>query len=232
MLARLGTVVVPSRAVADFLAEHGLPRDRLRVVPNGIDVRRTEPTPAHDPLVVGTAGILEHRKGIDVLIEACSRTKKPVRLEVFGEGSLRNELERQASEAGVDAVFHGDVAGFRDRLPELDIFVLASRDENLPMALLEAMAAAVPVISTRVGGVTELIEDGVSGLVVEPEAAAAVAAAIDSLAADELFRERIARAGGRRVAEQFSQEVMARQMVDLYEELCRPTAVEAGSIAR
>jgi len=231
-LGRLGAVVVPSRAVADFLAQHGLDRRRLHVIPNGIDVRRTEPAPARDPLVVGTAGVLQHRKGIDVLLEACAKVQAPIRLELFGDGPLRGKLERQAAALGIDAVFHGQVANMRDRLPELDVFLLSSRDENFPMALLEAMAAALPVVATRVGGVAELVEDGVSGLLVEPVDADGTAAALDALASNVPLRERVARAGARRVAERFSDESMARRMIELYEELCRPTGSPARNAIR
>jgi glycosyltransferase involved in cell wall biosynthesis len=221
LLSRLGLVVVPSRAVADFLVSRGLDRRRLRVVPNGIDVRRREPAPAREPLVVGTAGILEHRKGMDTLIEACARAAKPVQLEVFGDGSLRSALEDQAARFDVAAVFHGAVADVRDRLPDLDVFVLPSRDENLPMALLEAMAAALPVIATRVGGVPELVEDGRSGLLIEPDAPEELARAIDALAADEETRARLARAAAQRVADRFSDEAMAGGIVAVYEELVK-----------
>jgi glycosyltransferase involved in cell wall biosynthesis len=231
-LARLGTVVVPSRAVAGFLAEHRVGRRGLRVIANGIDVRRTEPGPVREPLVVGTAGILEHRKGIDVLIDACSRVGRPLRLELFGDGSLRSELERRAVSLGVEAVFHGQVDGVRERLPELDVFVLSSRDENLPIALLEAMAAALPVVATRVGGVAELVEDGVSGLLVRPDDVDGIATALEALASDEALRERVARAGARRVADDFSDEAMARRMVELYEELSPSPAVAVGSAVR
>src|SRR5262249_21415205 len=137
-LALLGQVIVPSRAVARFLVATRFPAGRLHVVPNGIDLRRTEPAPAHEPLVVSTAAILEHRKGVDVLLDAVARVDAPVRVEIFGDGSLRGELEQQARALSVDARFHGRVDEVRPRLEGLDVFVLPSRDENLPMALLEA----------------------------------------------------------------------------------------------
>lgn len=219
LLSRLGVVVVPSHAVADFLIEHGLDRNRIRVIANGIDVRRTEPVPAQSPLVVGTSGILEHRKGLDTLIAACAAADVPLRLEIYGDGSLRSELQQQATGLGVNATFHGEVSDVRDRLEKLDLFVLASRDENLPMALLEAMAAALPVVATRVGGVPELIEDGVSGKLVAPEDIDGLAAAITSMGSDEPLRERLARGASRRVADHFSDETMARAVVRLYEDV-------------
>jgi glycosyltransferase involved in cell wall biosynthesis len=217
-LALLGTVVVPSQAVARFLAAHRFPAGRLRVVPNGIDLRRREPAPAHEPLVVGTAAILEHRKGVDVLLDAAALVGRPLRLEIFGDGSLRGELEARARRLALDVEFHGRVPDVRERLEGLDVFVLPSRDENLPMALLEAMAAAVPPVATRVGGVPELIVDGESGLLVAVDDVAGLAGAIESLAAEPERRERLARQAARRVADRFEAGSLGRRMVELYRE--------------
>jgi glycosyltransferase involved in cell wall biosynthesis len=217
-LALLGQVIVPSRAVARFLVAHHFPARRLHVVPNGIAMRRTEPTPAHEPLVVGTAAILEHRKGVDVLLEAVAKVDAPVRVEIFGDGSLRRALEQQAGALGVDARFHGWVDDVRSRLEGLDVFVLASRDENLPIALLESMAAAVPPVATRVGGVPELVVDGESGLLVAVDDADGLAAAIAALARDPERRERLARQAAQRVANEFGAEALGRRTVSLYVE--------------
>jgi glycosyltransferase involved in cell wall biosynthesis len=216
LLSYLGTVVVPSHALADYIAAHGFPRRRLHVIPNGIAVRRREPPPRHDPVVIGTAALLERRKGIDVLLEASTRLATPHRLVIYGDGPLRDELEALARRLGAPAEFLGFVPGFADRIEELDVFVLPSRGENLPIAILEAMAAAVPVVATRVGGVPEVVVDEETGLIVEPDDVEGLAAALDRVAADDLLRERFGRAGATRVAERFDARSTARQMVDLY----------------
>jgi glycosyltransferase involved in cell wall biosynthesis len=220
LLSRFGTVVVPSHALERFLVRRGFPARRLRVIHNGIAVRRTEPRPPHDPLVVGTVAVLEYRKGVDLLIDACARLDRPLRLEVFGDGAERSALERQAARLDVDARFHGFVDDLRTRLDELDVFVLPTRADNLPIALLEAMGSALPVVATRVGGNPEVVEDGESGLLVEPEDAGALAAALERLASEDGLRERLAREGARRAAERFDTARVAERMVALYEELC------------
>jgi glycosyltransferase involved in cell wall biosynthesis len=220
-LARLGLVVVPSRAVARFLVEHGLPERRVRIVPNGVTATPAEPVRRHDQLVVGTAGVLQHRKGVDVLLEAAALAESPVRVEIFGDGPLAAELHALAERLGVDARFHGDVENARARFGELDVFVLASRDENLPMAALEAMAAAVPVVATRVGGVPELVLDDETGLLVEPDRPDELARAFDRLGADEELRLRLARDGARAVRERFSTDAMAEATIAVYEEALR-----------
>src|SRR5205807_1114759 len=127
-LTALGDVVVPSHAMADFLAAHGLSRRRLHVIPNGVAaVGGSEPR-SRPGFTVGTAANLEYWKGIDVLVDAC-RLAGPLRLEVFGDGAERARLERQARDAGVDARFHGFVADLPARLGSLDAFALPSRAE-------------------------------------------------------------------------------------------------------
>jgi glycosyltransferase involved in cell wall biosynthesis len=222
LLTHLGALVSPSEAMARLLVSYGFPRRRIHVIPYGIEV---QPAPERDarpaqPLVVGTAANLEHWKGVDVLVRAASLARAPVRLEIFGQGTLRDELERQARELGVDARFHGFVADLRPRLAELDVYALPSRGDNLPVSILEAMAAGLPVVGTRVGGIPELVADGETGRVVELDDAEGLARALDELA--ERPDERLAwgRAGAERVAERFSAAGVARRMIDLYERLC------------
>jgi glycosyltransferase involved in cell wall biosynthesis len=219
LLSHLGAVVVPSYAMKRFLAANGFPDRRMHVIPNGVAVRRPAPAPLHDPPRLGTAAILEHRKGIDVLLEALAALKVPARLDVFGEGSLRPALEEQAHRLGVDVGFHGFVPDLRDRLLDLDVFVLPTRADNLPVAILEAMAVGLPVVATRVGGVPELVADEETGLLVEPDDPDALGAAIARLVTDPELRIRMGSAGSQRVLANFDSEHVADQMVRLYEQL-------------
>jgi glycosyltransferase involved in cell wall biosynthesis len=219
LLSRLSTTVVPSHALARFLVERGFRAGDMRVIPNGITVRRSEATAANEPPRIGIAAILEYRKGIDVLLSACARLETPFRLELYGDGSLRSELEQQAGLLGVDARFHGYVDGLPERIAELDLFVLPTRADNLPIAVLEAMASAVPVVATRVGGLPELVAHGETGLLVEPEDPAALADALDSLLRDPARRRALGGAGALRAADRFDAARVAAQMLALYREL-------------
>jgi len=219
-LTRLGHVVAPSQAMVDFMLGHGFPASRLHVIPLGIHAG-----PAADPrenggLVAGVASNLEYWKGVDVLIAAAAAMRQPVRLEIFGSGSLADELERQARDAQVDAHFHGFVPDARSRLRELDVLVQPSRADNFPLAVLEAMAAGIAVVATRVGGVPELVVDGQTGLIVDPEDATALADALDSLAADPARRRELGRRARARVLDEFTPERMAVRTVALYRDLC------------
>jgi glycosyltransferase involved in cell wall biosynthesis len=220
ILSRLGCVVTPSCAMAQFLVEHGVPRRRVVVIPSGIDSTRSETKPLHEPPIVGTAANLERWKGVDTLIEACSAVPRRLRVEIWGDGTQRRALERRAHALNVDAVFHGRVPDARDAIGRLDVFVLPSRAENLPLSVLEAMSAAVPVVVTKVGGVPEIVTDGVTGLVVEPDDPHAMASAITVLTTNEQERRAIGAAGARAVTERFGADEAGARLIRLYEELC------------
>jgi len=220
-LARLGDVVTPSRAMADFMVEHGFPSRLVHVIPFGAEPGETRsPRDGDGTLVAGVAANLEPWKGIDLLLEASAQARSRVRLEIYGTGSQRDPLERAARELGVEARFHGFVADLREPLAGLDVLVQPSRADNFPLAVLEAMAAGLPVVGARVGGIPELVLDGETGLLVEPESPAALAAALDSLAESPERREAFGRRGQERVAESFSVDAFIRRTIELYEELC------------
>jgi glycosyltransferase involved in cell wall biosynthesis len=219
-LTRLGDVVAPSQAMADFMLAHGFSPERLHVIPVGIELANggVVETEDREVLVAGMAANLEYWKGVDVLLEAARLVKAPLRLEIYGVGALADDLRRQAQ--GLDAHFHGFASDMQARLAEVDVLVQPSRADNLPLSILEAMAGGLPVVGTRVGGIPELVVDGETGLVVEPEDPVALAAALDALAARPEWRRELGRRGRERAAEHFSAEGVARRMVALYEDLC------------
>ena len=100
------------------------------------------------------------------------------------------------------------------------MLVQPSRADNLPLSILEAMAAGLPVVGTRVGGIPELVVDGETGVVVEPESPRALADALEQLAGDPDRARKLGRNGAERAAEHFSPDGVAARMVALYEELC------------
>jgi glycosyltransferase involved in cell wall biosynthesis len=214
-LTRLGHVVAPSHAMADFMVSHGFPRRLVHVIPYGMELGENGLREDHDGLVAGVAANLEYWKGIDVLLEAARLMHNPLRIEIYGVGSKQAELERQA--AGLDVHFNGFV---QDPMARIDVLVQPSRADNLPLAILEAMAAGLPVIGTRAGGIPELVVDGETGLLVAPERPDQLAAALDSLAANPERRAEMGSRGRERVQEHFSADAIARRTVDLYEELC------------
>jgi glycosyltransferase involved in cell wall biosynthesis len=136
LLSALGDVVTPSAAMAGYLVDHGVAARRVHVIPLGIPPVAPVSRGSNRPFTVGAAANLEYWKGIDVLVAACALARRPLRLEVYGDGALRGELERQARAAGVEARFHGFVGDLPARLAGLDVFALPSRADNFPSSIL------------------------------------------------------------------------------------------------
>jgi glycosyltransferase involved in cell wall biosynthesis len=140
---------------------------------------------------------------------------------VVGDGGNKKELEEYACQLGLGQriVFTGFRGDVPELLSEVAISVLPSLSEGTSNTLLESMAAGVPVIATRVGGNPEVIEDGVSGLLVPPRDSAALAAAMDRLLEDEILALALGQAGMRRVSELFSLEGSVHETEHLYQRL-------------
>jgi len=223
---RRAEVVLPVsddlRAALQALAPEG----RYRVVPNAVfeDVfRPADGRPGGAVPRLLTVGRLDSgHKGVDTLIEALGRLDRPYRLDVVGEGAERPGYERLAHRVGV-----GDRIRFHDfeaqpklasRMRSADLFVLASRYENNPCVLIEAMASGVPVVATEVGGVPEIV-DAESGLLAPPEDPAALAVRIDAALErlDAFDREAIARSA----VERYGTQAVGRALGDVYAELVR-----------
>ena len=189
--ARAAGVLVQSRTmVADFLAElervspQTLPvvRAKLGVVENGLDLPQLGEYRDNGPVL--SVGRLVPEKGMDVVIDSCARLGRP--LVIAGRGPESPVLQAQAADLRADVRF----TGFLDReaLDELyrqsSVVVLASHSEGTPNVVLEAMAHARPVVATRVGGIPDLIEDGVNGLLMSVGDSDALTSALSRLAAD------------------------------------------------
>ncbi|HKW12869.1 MAG TPA: glycosyltransferase, partial [Candidatus Krumholzibacteria bacterium] len=132
---------------------------------------------------------------------------------------LRNELEKRVAERGLSAAVHfaGARSNVRDYLAAMDVFVLSSVTEGLAMTLLEAMAAARPIVATCVGGNAEVVEDGVTGRLVPASDPAALAAALAALLAEPALAQRMGEAGHTRAIERFSLDAMVARYQAVYD---------------
>jgi glycosyltransferase involved in cell wall biosynthesis len=210
-----GVVVVAERMRPAYAA---LPGERgLSVIPNGVHpparahfpgaVRMSLGIPPGAPCV-GVVARLVAQKRIDRLLDSVARLPAKVHCIVAGEGPLRDALRRQAAALGIGGRVHfvGYRADVADVLGALDVFVLASDREGMSNAMLEALAAEVPVVSTRVSGADEALRRGADGVapgVVVDFDAAAVADAVGAVLADSERRRAMAKAAGRRAREMF-----------------------------
>lgn len=177
--------------------------------------------------VVGTVTRLVAVKDIALLLEAAAllRTRRPhVRFVIVGDGPERSALEGRAADLALGEVveFRGEVRPAWPALREFRVFALTSVSEGVPLAVLEAMAAGLPVVATAVGGMPEIVEDGVTGFLVSREGdratvAAALASRLETLLADWEVRERMGAAARRRATQEFSTALAARRTLRFYE---------------
>jgi glycosyltransferase involved in cell wall biosynthesis len=220
---RADAVVTPSEAMADALvARVGYARGRLTVVPNGISVPSS---PIARGEAVGTLSVLEPVKGLDVFVEAAALLapgRPALAFAVFGEGTLDAELRERARRLGMDGciTFFGHVPADQ-ALERLAVLALPSFMENAPLALLEAMAAGVPVVASRVGGIPETAPEG-TALLVEPGDPAALAEAIARLLDDPELASRQSAAARAYVQRERSEAEMVRRLLEVYERVRRP----------
>lgn len=224
--ARADAVVVTSTGLADDLAgRYGVPRAKLNVLPNPVDLDMVaarvadavEGEPGEGPIVVG-AGRLAGVKNFALLIEAVAGLGA-VRLWILGDGPERGRLETLARERGLGdrARFWGFQSNPWKFMARASVFALTSTYEGFGNVLVEAMACGAPVVATRSPGTTDIVDDGVNGLLVEHDRAA-VAHALARAIGDGELRARLVKSARERVAEYAAPRVAARYE-RLFEEL-------------
>jgi glycosyltransferase involved in cell wall biosynthesis len=232
--ARLAThVTAVSEAVAETVVALGVPRERITVIPNGVDAGRfTAPAygRGNGTAVIGSVGCLAARKDYGTLLEALAlldRRGLDWRADLVGDGPERGRLEGQALRLGLErrVRFLGERDDIEALLPTFDVFVLSSREEGIPNALLEAMAAGRPAVATAVGGTPEVLKAGEQGWLVPPATPAALAAALEQVLRGPEEAERRGRAARRRVLEEMDIGAMVRRHEAFYR---RAAGIEAA----
>ena len=229
-------VVVVSDSGRDALIARGYPSDRVTAVPPGRDLepfisaRKGQVAAAQitgvppTARVVLTVGRLAPLKGLRYLLDAWRlvASMPDVYLVIVGNGELESELKAYAAALGIEqrVVF----AGFRSDVPSLlaraDVFVLSSLWEGLPMAAVEAMAAGCPVVATAVGGTPEVVEDGVTGLLVPPQDAPALAEALVRVLTAPDISSTLATAAADRVQIRYTREALLAATRAVYLKAC------------
>jgi glycosyltransferase involved in cell wall biosynthesis len=249
-------VLVNAESIREWLIGDGYRPEKIRIIRNGIDLSRFETAksragirnelglPPDAPLVVTLARV-NPQKGLEYFIDAAAavgRRFPGARFLVVGEGlfgrkgtverdvAYQQQLERRAERLGLAGrvIFTGFRADAPELLSEASLSVLPSLSEGLSNTLLESMAAGVPSVATRVGGNPELIEEGVSGLLVPPRDAAALARAMVAILDDRDLALRLGAEAKRRAVERFSLERMVRETEDLYLGLLERKTKRAG----
>ncbi len=230
---RCAKVVAISQAIAGILRTAGVPAERLSVIPSGIDPQRFAGADrargraalglANDELAVLCVAALEDHKDHGTLLAAWREvvaTHPRARLLLAGEGGLREALAAQAS-----SLPRVSLLGFRDDIPDLlaaaDAFALTSHMEGLGTAVMDAMCCRLPVVATRAGGIPELIEDGVDGLLAPVRDAAAVASRLSQVLGDAAMRTRLGAAAEATARRRFLAAAMVDAYVELYDRILR-----------
>jgi glycosyltransferase involved in cell wall biosynthesis len=215
---RRSTVVLPSETLLRLAREVWcLPERCLVHIPNGIDCDRfAAPPPGPEP-VIGTVAALRPEKNLHRLIDAFALVvaRRPARLVVVGDGSERASLEDHARRLGVEVSFAGARPDPETLLPSFAVFALSSDTEQMPLSVLEAMAAGRPVAATAVGDVTAMVAPENRPFVVAPSAGA-LAGALLALLDDPGRAAEIGAANARRARERFDQEAMVRAWRPLF----------------
>ncbi len=218
----------------DYLISNDFRADKIVRIPNGIDINKFYPRPEKRPdpakaeRDILCVARMSFPKGVDVLLHAWYRmlrepdewraNLKP-RLLIAGSGELEEQIERIARELGIEesVVFLGLTKDVLPRLQEAWGFVLPSRWEGMPNALLEAMACAVPCISTRVSGSEDIVENGVNGLLVEPEQPVELAHALRRVIEDTDFAHSLAQQGLETILRDYQLARVTERMLELYD---------------
>jgi L-malate glycosyltransferase len=223
--------IAASEAIRHMLIADGVPEDRTVTVHEGIDVEHVLAAPLvdvhqafflpHGSPVVGNIAALVPHKGQRHLIEAAHIVVQKVpdaRFVILGEGELRESLERLIKEYRLEK--HVLLPGFRTDvlgcLKSFDLFVMSSVTEGLGTSLLDAMACSRPIVATEAGGIPEVVENGVTGLLVPPRDHTAMADAIVTLVNDQARRRQMGDAGFARVNEKFTVERMIAGTAAVY----------------
>jgi glycosyltransferase involved in cell wall biosynthesis len=236
VMRQMDRVVCVSKAEANRVRAAGVRPEHTVVIENAVATDDVAPRNAQDRgtlegffprrprTIIVAAGRLSVEKGFDILVDAAAllaAAHPEAGFVLFGDGPLRPQLAQQIAQRKLDGQFvlGGFQTDLHRLLPQADLLVLSSHTEGMPVIVLEALAAGLPVVATAVGGVPEVIHEAEQGLLVPAGDAHRLAAAIDRLLGDDSLRQRLGEAGRQRIVEHYSCRLQAIKYQQLFDRL-------------
>ncbi len=235
---RFNAVVAVSRPLAELLRASGIPANRVHVVPNALapqpsplarDAARRALGLPNDAFIAGWVGRMSPEKSLGTFVSAiASLQDADISAAILGDGVERRLQERRSRELATAQFFWcGEVRSAASYFAAFDVLVLSSRTEGLPMVLLEAMAARVPIVSTAVGGIPDLLS-AAEALLVPPDAPSALAAAIRSVRTDPVSAATRTRAAQLRQQSHFTVQCLNDRYIEIYRGVLEDRSTAAG----
>jgi len=231
--SQASAVITISEFNKKFLIDKGVDPSKISIIRCGVKAIELKKekyiVPDKEPItVIGSLGRLVEKKGLDTLINALSLIDSPFRLEIAGDGPLLNELEELTKKLNLSHKIFFKGAIPHDEVPQwlshLDVFVLAcKKDSNgdmdgIPVVLMESMLLGVPVISTFISGIPELIEDGVSGLLSQPDNNIMLSEKITTLIDNPQLSEFFSIAAARKIKKEFDSDLNVGRLIKVWKE--------------
>jgi glycosyltransferase involved in cell wall biosynthesis len=223
-------IITNTKSIKDKYESYGwFPENFIHVIYNGVEIHddiesidlRKKYTLPKNSKIVFSAGRLDHQKGFDLLIEVAKKAKEQHlnwQILIAGEGKLRESLKALSAKTKVKDMIH--FIGFSNQVPSLlmsaDVFVMPSRYEGMPNALLEAMAAGKANVATAVNGAPELVENGVTGFLVKTESSNEIFDRLRQILSDKDLRMSMSLASLEKVKQQFTNEKMVENLEKLF----------------
>jgi len=235
-LRHMDAVLAVSRPLADRLAEAGVPAKKIHFVPNGFAplARSSTRGAARQQLglnasarVIGWVGRLSREKGADVMLDAIAACENAWRLSMIGDGPEREALRLRAATLGIAdrVLWHGPISNAAALFSAFDAFVLSSRTEGTPIALFEAMHSNVPIVTTSVGGVPDVVSSA-EAILVPSEQPTMIARALDSILTDPAAAKQRSARASQRVIRDFGPDKWLAEVERIYR------AIESNVVVR
>lgn len=219
---RTDRLLTVSHSFKEYLKPYVLNHDQIDVIPNGFDEKRFKPVPHENEVAqLVTVCRLVPAKGIDTLLEACARLKErglTYVLHIIGDGPIREELEQRAQQLGVynETIFYGYTLHPEEFMPFFDVFVLPSRAEAFGSVFAEAALCSLALVGSDVGGISEQISNGTTGLLVPPDDGDELADALEKVIVDPAYRYELARNGSDHAKRHYSLNRVVHELKKIY----------------